>query len=94
MLAPDYPAAHSMDTQWFCVDAQGRVAMFDTCLRELYVPEDLASAAARSNAERPERVETFEQAVARRLAELRALLELTEVLHAAGKPLSTRAKST
>jgi len=59
-------------------------------LRELYVPEDLASAAARSNAERPERVETFEQAVARRLAELRALLELTEVLHAAGKRLGDR----
>ncbi len=59
-------------------------------LRELSVPEDLASAAARANAERPERVETFEQAVARRLAELRALLELTEVLHAAGKRLGDR----
>jgi len=26
----DFPAAHSMDTVWFAVDAAGRVAMFDT----------------------------------------------------------------
>ncbi len=26
----DYPAAHSMDTTWFAVDASGRVAHFDT----------------------------------------------------------------
>lgn len=26
----DFPAAHSMDSQWFAVDASGRVAMFDT----------------------------------------------------------------
>jgi hypothetical protein len=26
----DYPAAHSMDTYWFAVDADGNVAMFDT----------------------------------------------------------------
>jgi hypothetical protein len=27
---PDYPAAHSMDTEWFAVDREGNVAMFDT----------------------------------------------------------------
>src|SRR5687768_12014245 len=26
----DFPAAHSMDTYWFAVDAQGHVATFDT----------------------------------------------------------------
>lgn len=26
----DYPAAHSMDTTWFAVDAEGYIAMFDT----------------------------------------------------------------
>lgn len=30
MSQPDYPAAHSMDAQWFAVDASGRVAVFDT----------------------------------------------------------------
>lgn len=29
-MEPDYPAAHSMDTTWFAVDADGAVAMFDT----------------------------------------------------------------
>ena len=28
--ATDFPAAHSMDTEWFAVDATGAVAMFDT----------------------------------------------------------------
>jgi hypothetical protein len=27
---PDYPAAHSMDTMWFAVDADGNVAAFET----------------------------------------------------------------
>ena len=26
----DFPAAHSMDTQWFAIDADGFVAMFDS----------------------------------------------------------------
>ena len=26
----DYPAAHSMDTEWFAVDADGHVAVFET----------------------------------------------------------------
>lgn len=29
-MASDYPAAHSMDTQWFAVDDDGHVALFDT----------------------------------------------------------------
>jgi hypothetical protein len=29
-MKDDVPAAHSMDTEWFAVDAEGRVAMFDT----------------------------------------------------------------
>jgi hypothetical protein len=28
--SPDYPAAHSMDTTWFAVDAAGNVGLFDT----------------------------------------------------------------
>ncbi len=30
MIAHDYPAAHSMDTEWFAIDEHGRVARFDT----------------------------------------------------------------
>ena len=30
MTEPDYPAAHSMDTLWYAVDANGAVAIFDT----------------------------------------------------------------
>ncbi|MFO0928266.1 MAG: radical SAM protein [Gemmataceae bacterium] len=30
VMATDYPAAHSMDTTWFAVDAKGQVAMFTT----------------------------------------------------------------
>jgi hypothetical protein len=29
-LEADYPAAHSMDTEWFAVDADGSVALFDS----------------------------------------------------------------
>ena len=29
-MEPDYPAAHSMDTTFFAVDADGRVAIFTT----------------------------------------------------------------
>jgi hypothetical protein len=28
--APDYPAAHSMDTSWFAIDNDGHVALFET----------------------------------------------------------------
>ncbi|MFV8753671.1 hypothetical protein ACNOYE_24210 [Nannocystaceae bacterium ST9] len=54
-------------------------------LRELYVPEDRASATARLAAERPFRRESFEQGVGRRLAELRDLLELSNVLQRASR---------
>ncbi|HLT38436.1 MAG TPA: hypothetical protein VK034_19250 [Enhygromyxa sp.] len=54
-------------------------------LRELYVPEDLETARRRLEAERPALRETFNEAAARRLEELRALCELTQVLHAAPK---------
>jgi hypothetical protein len=57
-------------------------------LAALYVPEDVESARLRFARERPSRAETFEQAVARRLGELRALIELTKVLHAAGRELA------
>lgn len=30
MIAPNYPAAHSMDTTWYAVDAAGRVAAFQS----------------------------------------------------------------
>jgi hypothetical protein len=52
-------------------------------LREIYVPEQLEEARARLDADRPAARETFSQAAARRLEELRALCELTQVLHAA-----------
>ncbi|MGP1384908.1 MAG: hypothetical protein ACTS2F_15180 [Thainema sp.] len=26
----DYPAAHSMDTEWFAVDADGNIGLFDS----------------------------------------------------------------
>lgn len=29
-MSPDFPAAHSMDTDWFAVDRDGRVALFDS----------------------------------------------------------------
>lgn len=29
-MQPDFPAAHSMDTAWFAVDAAGHIAYFDT----------------------------------------------------------------
>lgn len=47
-------------------------------LREHFVAETLAEARERFEREPPPRVETFEQAVARRLAELRELDELTQ----------------
>ena len=37
--APDYPAAHSMDTAWFAIDLDGNVAVFDTG-ESGCVPED------------------------------------------------------
>jgi hypothetical protein len=33
----DYPATHSMDTDWFVVDCKGRIALFDSD-REGVVP--------------------------------------------------------
>jgi len=29
-MSADYPAAHSMDTEWFAVDADGRIGLFET----------------------------------------------------------------
>lgn len=45
-------------------------------LASLYVPETIEEGRARLARERPPRDETFEQAVARRLGELRALYDL------------------
>ncbi|MEQ8819334.1 MAG: hypothetical protein RLY93_03760 [Sumerlaeia bacterium] len=36
---PDYPAAHSMDTEWFAVDDDGFIAVFDTG-EDGFAPED------------------------------------------------------
>jgi hypothetical protein len=52
-------------------------------LREIYVPEELETARRRLEAERTRPRETFNESAARRLEELRALCELTRVLHAA-----------
>jgi hypothetical protein len=60
-------------------------------LRELYVPESIEEgrmrleADERLAAEQHARTESIHVAAARRLAELRALYELTRVLHAARK---------
>jgi hypothetical protein len=53
-------------------------------LRELHVPERDEDARKRLVAEQPLFVEPFARAVERRLAELRALMELTRHLHSAG----------
>jgi len=50
-------------------------------LRALYVPERIEDARRRLERERPRIDEPFETAVARRLAELRALDELARHLH-------------
>lgn len=52
-------------------------------LREHFVAETVEEARARFERERPARAETFEEGVARRLAELRELDELTQTLHSA-----------
>ena len=52
-------------------------------LRERYVPETVDEGRRRLAADRPARAESFDAAVARRLAELRALCELTKVLEGA-----------
>ena len=54
-------------------------------LAALFVPEDVESARRRFANERPVRNETFAQAVARRLEELRELYELTYVLQSAAR---------
>jgi len=59
-------------------------------LRALYVPERDAEARARLEQDQPPPVaESFSRAVARRLAELRALCELADYLHQA-RPRSDR----
>jgi hypothetical protein len=57
-------------------------------LRALYVPESIEEARERLERERPERQETFDQAVARRLRELRAVCDLVNYVRgvAAGPP--------
>lgn len=40
-MTPDYPAAHSMDTQWFAVDQDGHVALFNSSEHGA-VPRDAA----------------------------------------------------
>jgi hypothetical protein len=51
-------------------------------LRRLYVPESIEAARERLALERPVRAEPFALAVARALAELRALCDLARHLHA------------
>ena len=59
-----------------------RVAARLARLRELYVPESLEEVQRRLDEERPaEAPEPFARAVGRRLAELRALDELSRHLH-------------
>jgi hypothetical protein len=60
-------------------------------LRELYVPEELEAARRRLDGEQSASRETFNEAAARRLEELRALCELTQVLRAAPKRSSPSA---
>jgi hypothetical protein len=52
-------------------------------LRRLHVPERIEAARERLARERPASAEPFAHAVARSLAELRALCELARYLHAA-----------
>jgi hypothetical protein len=52
-------------------------------LREICVPEPVAIGAERLERERPMKREPFEVAVARRLRELRALVDLARHLHRA-----------
>jgi hypothetical protein len=59
-------------------------------LRSLYVPERDDEARRRIERERPTRREPFERAVARRLAELRALCALADYLQRAGSSYSAR----
>lgn len=49
-------------------------------LRELCVPETVEEGRRRLEADRPARTESFDEAVARRLVELRDLCELTRAL--------------
>jgi hypothetical protein len=59
-------------------------------LRQLYVPESEAEARQRmEDLAGLTRERSFSEAVARRLAELRALCELTDWLHTAGRPRET-----
>ena len=54
-----------------------------TALRDLYAPEPVAEAKERLARERPKPRQPFEVAIARRLLELRALLDLAGHLHRA-----------
>lgn len=60
----------------------GRLA----ALRLLYAPEPVATATARLASERPADQQAFEVAVARRLRELRSLMDLAGYLHRALHP--------
>ena len=63
-------------------------------LRASYVPETVAAAAERLAREGPlAREEPFEVAVARRLQELRSLLELAAYLHRVSPPVTGSAGS-
>ena len=59
-------------------------------LRELYVPETVEEGRRRLEADQPASRESFDQAVARRLAELRALCELTRVIGGVAAPIANR----
>lgn len=59
-------------------------------LRELYVAETIEEGRRRLAADQPAPTESFDEAVARRLAELRELCELTRVLGGAAKRVSSK----
>lgn len=63
-----------------------RVASHLAILRAAYVAETTEEAAERLDRERPRAVESFEERVARNLAELRALCELSRYLGQAQFP--------
>jgi hypothetical protein len=77
----DYPAAHSMDSQWFAVDRDGHVALFETG-ESGSVPAEVMETRQRSNPFRSgEHIEVREPVdVYALLAEIAALVPRTEVI--------------
>jgi hypothetical protein len=70
-MTPDYPAAHSMDTQFFAVDKDGHVAVFTTgeagAVPEAALAGDQADEVARQLAQALPRCEVIHDPAGRRL---------------------------